>query len=66
MRKTNGIKRKSILILLLTPTFNDWVFQLYKKVTNLFICLAQQNDHEMFALRGTSVFHFLEKVTIPK
>ena len=52
--------------MILTPRFNDWVIQLYKKVANLFTCLAVQNDHAMFTDGGTVVFDFLKKVTILK
>ena len=34
-------------MLILTHRFNDWVIQLHNKITNLSICLAQQNDHEI-------------------
>ena len=48
MKNKNEIKRKQTLILIITLKFNNWVIQLYKKVTNLFICLSLQNDHAMF------------------
>ena len=43
MENTNKIK-KQILIMILALIFNDSIILLYKKDTNLFIRLAQQND----------------------
>ena len=41
-------KKQKNIILFLAPRFNDSVIELCKKVTNLFIRLAQQNNHAMF------------------
>ena len=37
--------------MILTLIFNDSIILLYKKDTNLFICLAQQNDQFCYNLR---------------
>lgn len=41
-------QKKINLNIYLTLGFNDRVIKLYKKVKNLFIYLAQQNDHAVF------------------